>query len=67
MIQGSRKAKLFLIALVVSILIFGMMLFLMDKAQWIELYGKFNQSIQWLFGLFVGGNGVEHISKRNSK
>ena len=65
--QGGRKAKLFIIALIVSILVFSLMLLLMDKSKWIELYEKFNESLKWLFGLFVGGNGVEHVSKKISK
>lgn len=61
---GNRKAKLFIISLVISILVFTLMLYLCDRAKWVDLYEKFNESLKWLFGLFVGGNGVEHVSKK---
>lgn len=65
--EGSRKVKLFILAMAVSVLVFILMLYLMEKSSWISLYEKFNQTLQWLFGLFVGGNGVEHISKKLNK
>lgn len=64
---GNRKAKLFIISLVVSIAIFALMLCIMDKSNWIDLYDKFNESLKWLFGLFVGGNGVEHVTNKVKK